>query len=292
MNIAEKILPGYIRRKKTELSVDDFRLFSESADRLVKIILWTVLASACILICRIDIGDTPRFAGKMAGLAAVIPFELWEMVSALRSVRPFLEKSDPSRENWTFAVVLSFLLGVLTCVVSILDVATLLNGNIETKDHEQTFVYEDIKMHVTVPEGYSEIACSESEEGCPIWSVSCKTGFICVLVAKDWTFSDFYIDANHEERHILEVYYDRFLMADKMYFKGGLFSKPEFLDVNKEYTYVAYGKCDEKACHKAIVFRFLKNNAQIVVTWGFDSDLDKNEQWNKAVRFVSDMEFK
>ena len=170
MNIAEKILPGYIRRKKTELSVDDFRLFSESADRLVKIILWTVLASACILICRIDIGDTPRFAGKMAGLAAVIPFELWEMVSALRSVRPFLEKSDPSRENWTFAVVLSFLLGVLTCVVSILDVATLLNGNIETKDHEQTFVYEDIKMHVTVPEGYSEIACSESHEVQPRWT--------------------------------------------------------------------------------------------------------------------------
>lgn len=64
------------------------------------------------------------------------------------------------------------------------------------------------------------------------------------------------------------------------------------IEINSQMAYMSFGKRDTDSDYMFIIYRFLRNDALICVTYAFSPTLGQNEQKQIAYEFVSKMEFK
>lgn len=283
-----------MQSKEKSLSAEEYAVFLEKAKSLVNMILWTLLACIIILIVRTDPSKSSRLTGKLYALAIVIPFYFVEILSLFRNIFSYIKDDADEKMNWMAAVLVTSIISVATTVVAVNDLIDMFTTDVvKVNKKEQVFVCDDIHMKVTVPAGYGDIAYENvGTENSVRWYVENETNVIWVYVFKDWSFTSTYENAEGEIRSVLETHFDNFVIADKVYFKGGFLSKPEMIEINSQAAFMSFGKRDTDSDYRFIIYRFLRNDALICVTYAFSPTLDQEEQKQVAYDFVSNMEFK
>lgn len=294
MNILKKLFPRYLQSKEESLSAEEYADFSDKAKRLVNMIFWTLLTCIVILLVRTDPSKSSRLTGKQCGFAIVMPIFCIEILSLFRKFFVYIKGDAGEKMNWTTAVLVTSLMSVVTAVIAVNDMIDMFTPDrAEINRKEQTFVYEDVGMKVTVPAGYSDITYEDvGTENSVRWYVENETNVIWVYIYNDWSFTSTYENADGEIRSVLETHFDRFVVSDKVYFKGGFLSEPEMIEINSQAAFMSFGKRDTDNDYRFIIYRFLRNDALICVTYAFSPALDQEGQKQIAYEFVSNMEFK
>lgn len=160
-------------------------------------IFWTLLTCIVVLLVRMDPSKSSRLTGKLYGLVIVIPFDLLEVLSLFRNFFVYIKDDAEEKMNWMTVVLVTSIISVFTVVIAVNDLIDMFTSDsMEINKKEQVFVCDDIHMKVAVPAGYSDIT---------------------------------YENADGEIRSVLETHFDRFVVADKAYFKGGFLAEPEMM---------------------------------------------------------------
>ena len=298
MSLIEKRFPEYARNKKSELSEGEYRVFVKTSDSLMQLVRMLVLACVLLLLARAFPDKSARLIGKIYGLGLCLSFYIYELTAKFIKLYGYVRKDLKEKRYLIAATLLTLLLCAGTFILCVNDFAEIVRKDgaaIKNTFNKkaQTFVCDEIGMKVEVPPGYSDITYeSVGDENSVRWYVENETNVIWVYVYMDWSFVSCYTDSEGNICDIMDVHFDRFHSIDKAYFQGGFLAYPEMVEMDSRPAYMAYGMRDTDSDDRYVIYRFLRNNALICVTYAFASSLDQEEEMKEAYGFVSDMEFK
>lgn len=265
--------------------------YEQKADEMIKLIAWISIASLIILIIgEVGFSDS-RTLSKWYALAVLIFFQLISLLWSYRKFYQMIRQVQGIKDNWNMAVYVASSLGVLATCFAVFDFINLMNGGIN--GHENVFECPQAKMTVHIPPGFTDVTYEEgSNSGCIRWYVENNQTVIWVYTYIGWSYTDTYEDQYGDAHSVLEAHYDSFVINDRIYYKGGMKSDPEMIEINSLPAYVSYGRRDKDVDYEYVIYRMHRNDALICVTYAYSAGLDDEEQLAKAYEFVSDMEFK
>ena len=291
MNIFQRYFSKHLEKMRETLSESQIIEYEQKADEMIKLIAWISIASLIILIIgEVGFSDS-RTLSKWYALAVLIFFQLISLLWSYRKFYQMIRQVQGIKDNWNMAVYVASSLGVLATCFAVFDFINLMNGGIN--GHENVFECPQAKMTVHIPPGFTDVTYEEgSNSGCIRWYVENNQTVIWVYTYIGWSYTDTYEDQYGDAHSVLEAHYDSFVINDRIYYKGGMKSDPEMIEINSLPAYVSYGRRDKDVDYEYVIYRMHRNDALICVTYAYSAGLDDEEQLAKAYEFVSDMEFK
>ena len=296
MTTLERFFSKNAKRMQSELSEEQFKVYHEIASMMLKRIVWIALAVIVTLVFNVIETSNSEVVSKLYVIAVVIIFQIIALLIDLKKIYPIIYNVTDVKERWkngVFAVAFAGVIAFGVAVMDFVDILSRMSNNTETTfNAEQIFTCEEVGMKVTVPSGYTEITYEDvGTENSVRWYVENNETVIWVYTYMGWSYVDSYQDAEGNKRHILDAHFDAFEVLDKIYYRGGFLADPLMTEVHLQPAYMSYGKRDVDSDYKFIIYRFLRNDALICVTYAFSSTLDEEDQKQKAYEFVSKMEF-
>lgn len=291
MNIFQRYFSKHLEKMRETLSESQIIEYEQKADEMIKLIAWISIASLIILIIgEVGFSDS-RTLSKWYVLAVLIFFQVISLLWSYRKFYQMIRQVQGIKDNWNMAVYVASALGVLATCFAVFDFINLMNGGIN--GHENVFECPQAKMTVHIPPGFTDVTYEEgSNSGCIRWYVENNQTVIWVYTYIGWSYTDTYEDQYGDTHSVLEANYDSFVRNDRIYYKGGMKSDPEMIEINSLPAYVSYGRRDKDVDYEYVIYRIHRNDALICVTYAYSAGLDDEEQLAKAYEFVSDMEFK
>lgn len=265
--------------------------YEQKADEMIKLIAWISIASLIILIIgEVGFSDS-RTLSKWYVLAVLIFFQVISLLWSYRKFYQMIRQVQGIKDNWNMAVYVASALGVLATCFAVFDFINLMNGGIN--EHENVFECPQAQMTVHIPPGFTDVTYEEGSNSSSIrWYVENNETVIWVYTYIGWSYTETYEDQDGNVHYVLESHYDSFVRNDRIYYKGGMKSDPEMIEINSLPAYVSYGRRDKDVDYEYVIYRIHRNDALICVTYAYSAGLDDKEQLAKAYEFVSDMEFK
>lgn len=291
MNIFQRYFSKHLEKMRETLSESQIIEYEQKADEMIKLIAWISIASLIILIIgEVGFSDS-RTLSKWYVLAVLIFFQVISLLWSYRKFYQMIRQVQGIKDNWNMAVYVASALGVLATCFAVFDFINLMNGGIN--EPENVFECPQAKMTVHIPPGFTDVTYEEgSNSGCIRWYVENNQTVIWVYTYIGWSYTDTYEDQYGDAHSVLEAHYDSFVRNDRIYYKGGMKSDPEMIEINSLPAYVSYGRRDKDVDYEYVIYRIHRNDALICVTYAYSAGLDDEEQLAKAYEFVSDMEFK
>ena len=291
MNIFQRYFSKHLEKMRETLSESQIIEYEQKADEMIKLIAWISIASLIILIIG-EVGSSDsRTLSKWYSLAVLIFFQVISLLWSYRKFYQMIRQVQGIKDNWNMAVYVASALGVLATCFAVFDFINLMNGGIN--EHENVFECPQAKMTVHIPPGFTDVTYEEgSNSGCIRWYVENNQTVIWVYTYIGWAYTDTYEDQYGDAHSVLEAHYDSFVINDRIYYKGGMKSDPEMIEINSLPAYVSYGRRDKDVDYEYVIYRMHRNDALICVTYAYSAGQDDEEQLAKAYEFVSDMEFK
>lgn len=291
MNIFQRYFSKHLEKMRETLSESQIIEYEQKADEMIKLIAWISIASLIILIIgEVGFSDS-RTLSKWYVLAVLIFFQVISLLWSYRKFYQMIRQVQGIKDNWNMAVYVASALGVLATCFAVFDFINLMNGG--RNGHENVFECPQAKMTVHIPPGFTDVTYEEgSNSGCIRWYVENNQTVIWVYTYIGWSYTDTYEDQYGDAHSVLEAHYDSFVRNDRIYYKGGMKSDPEMIEINSLPAYVSYGRRDKDVDYEYVIYRIHRNDALICVTYAYSAGLDDEEQLAKAYEFVSDMEFK
>ena len=291
MNIFQRYFSKHLEKMRETFSESQIIEYEQKAVEMIKLIAWISIASLIILIIgEVGFSDS-RTLSKWYVLAVLIFFQVISLLWSYRKFYQMIRLAPEIKGNWNMAVYVASALGVLATCFAVFDFINLMNGGIN--EHENVFECPQAKMTVHIPPGFTDVTYEEgSNSGCIRWYVENNQTVIWVYTYIGWAYTDTYEDQYGDAHSVLEAHYDSFVINDRIYYKGGMKSDPEMIEINSLPAYVSYGRRDKDVDYEYVIYRIHRNDALICVTYAYSAGLDDEEQLAKAYEFVSDMEFK
>ena len=291
MNIFQRYFSKHLEKMRETLSESQIIEYEQKADEMIKLIAWISIASLIILIIgEVGFSDS-RTLSKWYVLAVLIFFQVISLLWSYRKFYQMIRQVQGIKDNWNMAVYVASALGVLATCFAVFDFINLMNGGIN--EHENVFECPQAKMTVHIPPGFTDVTYEEGSNSSSIrWYVENNETVIWVYTYIGWSYTETYEDQDGNVHYILESHYDSFVRNDRIYYKGGMKSEPEMIEINSLPAYVSYGRRDKDVDYEYVIYRIHRNDALICVTYAYSAGLDDEEQLAKAYEFVSDMEFK
>lgn len=291
MNIFQRYFSKHLEKMRETLSESQIIEYEQKADEMIKLIAWISIASLIILIIgEVGFSDS-RTLSKWYVLALLIFFQVISLLWSYRKFYPMIRQVQGIKDNWNMAVYVASALGVLATCFAVFDFINLMNGGIN--DHENVFECPQAKMTVHIPPGFTDVTYEDGSTPSSIrWYVENNETVIWVYTYIGWSYTETYEDQDGNVHYVLESHYDSFVRNDRIYYKGGMKSEPEMIEINSLPAYVSYGRRDKDVDYEYVIYRIHRNDALICVTYAYSAGLDDAEQLAKAYEFVSDMEFK
>ena len=291
MNIFQRYFSKHLEKMRETLSESQIIEYEQKADEMIKLIAWISIASLIILIIgEVGFSDS-RTLSKWYVLAVLIFFQVISLLWSYRKFYQMIRQVQGIKDNWNMAVYVASALGVLATCFAVFDFINLMNGGIN--EHENVFECPQAKMTVHIPPGFTDVTYEEGSNSSSIrWYVENNETVIWVYTYIGWSYTETYEDQYGNVHYVLESHYDSFVRNDRIYYKGGMKSEPEMIEINSLPAYVSYGRRDKDVDYEYVIYRIHRNDALICVTYAYSAGLDDKEQLAKAYEFVSDMEFK